>query len=191
MRMSARSWREAARYDIGGRRLKFGDRIVSGANVVCGACHFCSNNYPYYMCENGLRQQPALRPAAASLRRLGGVHVSAAWYAYLSGAGRLARPCCRADRDHVGDTWRRNGAEPARVNRGSRFGQSIAVLGVGPLGLCHLIKAKLLGGGKLIATDCLPSCRRRSLHPRRLHGADHRPARTGGTSGLKTKTHRL
>ena len=36
---------------------------------------------------------------------------------------------------------------------GSRFGQSIAVLGIGPLGLCHLIKAKLLGAGKLIATD--------------------------------------
>jgi threonine dehydrogenase-like Zn-dependent dehydrogenase len=36
---------------------------------------------------------------------------------------------------------------------GSRFAQSIAVLGVGPLGWCHLIKAKLLGAGKLIATD--------------------------------------
>src|SRR5262245_65046334 len=35
----------------------------------------------------------------------------------------------------------------------SRFGQSVAVLGVGPLGLCHLIKAKLLGAGRLIATD--------------------------------------
>jgi len=31
------------------------------------------------------------------------------------------------------------------------------VLGVGPLGLCHLVKAKLLGAGKLIATDRFPS----------------------------------
>ena len=31
------------------------------------------------------------------------------------------------------------------------------MLGVGPLGLCHLIKAKLLGAGKLIATDQFPS----------------------------------
>jgi L-iditol 2-dehydrogenase len=36
---------------------------------------------------------------------------------------------------------------------GSRFGQSVAVLGTGPLGLCHLIKAKLLGASDLIATD--------------------------------------
>jgi L-iditol 2-dehydrogenase len=31
------------------------------------------------------------------------------------------------------------------------------VLGVGPLGLCHLIKAKLLGAAKLIATDLFPT----------------------------------
>jgi L-iditol 2-dehydrogenase len=36
---------------------------------------------------------------------------------------------------------------------GSRFAHSVAVLGVGPLGLCHLIKAKLLGAGQIIATD--------------------------------------
>jgi threonine dehydrogenase-like Zn-dependent dehydrogenase len=40
---------------------------------------------------------------------------------------------------------------------GPRFAQSVAVLGVGPLGLCDLIKAKLLGASKLIATDKFPS----------------------------------
>jgi L-iditol 2-dehydrogenase len=35
-------------------------------------------------------------------------------------------------------------------------GVSVAVLGVGPLGLCHLIKARLLGAGTIIATDLLP-----------------------------------
>jgi L-iditol 2-dehydrogenase len=40
---------------------------------------------------------------------------------------------------------------------GPRFAQSVAVLGVGPLGLCHLIKAKLLGASKLIVTDKFPS----------------------------------
>jgi len=37
------------------------------------------------------------------------------------------------------------------------FANAVAVLGVGPLGLCHLIKAKLLGAGTLIATDRFPS----------------------------------
>ena len=39
------------------------------------------------------------------------------------------------------------------MSGGPRFGGTVAVLGSGPLGLCHLIKAKLLGAGTLIATD--------------------------------------
>ena len=65
----------------------------------------------------GLRQQPALRPRAASLRRLGGAHVPAARDAALPGAGRPAGPCRGADGDHVGDPWRGDGAEPARPHR--------------------------------------------------------------------------
>jgi L-iditol 2-dehydrogenase len=37
------------------------------------------------------------------------------------------------------------------------LGESVAVVGVGPLGLCHLIKARLLGCGKLVAVDRFPS----------------------------------
>jgi threonine dehydrogenase-like Zn-dependent dehydrogenase len=40
---------------------------------------------------------------------------------------------------------------------GSGFGESVAVVGVGPLGFCHLVKARLLGCGKLIAVDRLES----------------------------------
>ena len=42
-------------------------------------------------------------------------------------------------------------------------GFSVAVLGVGPLGLCHLVKARMLGAGTVIATDRLagPAARRR------------------------------
>src|SRR2546430_16117211 len=40
---------------------------------------------------------------------------------------------------------------------GSAFGESVAVVGVGPLGFCHLVKARLLGSGKLIAIDRLES----------------------------------
>jgi L-iditol 2-dehydrogenase len=46
---------------------------------------------------------------------------------------------------------------------GDRFGGSVAVVGTGPLGMCHLIKAKLLGAGLIIATD---------LHPSRLRLAE-------------------
>ena len=38
---------------------------------------------------------------------------------------------------------------------GSRSGFSVAVLGTGPLGLCHLIKSRMLGAGTVVATDVL------------------------------------
>ncbi|TMD92813.1 MAG: hypothetical protein E6I73_01405 [Chloroflexi bacterium] len=38
--------------DSEGRPLRAGDRIVPAANVPCGHCIFCLNDYPYYFCEN-------------------------------------------------------------------------------------------------------------------------------------------
>ena len=34
-----------------GMPLRPGDRIVPGANVPCGACWYCLNDQPYYLCE--------------------------------------------------------------------------------------------------------------------------------------------
>jgi L-iditol 2-dehydrogenase len=41
------------------------------------------------------------------------------------------------------------------LQNGARSGFSVAVLGVGPLGLCHLVKARMLGAGFVAATDVL------------------------------------
>jgi L-iditol 2-dehydrogenase len=37
------------------------------------------------------------------------------------------------------------------------FAETVVVFGVGPLGMCHLIKARLMGAGQLIAIDRFPS----------------------------------
>jgi L-iditol 2-dehydrogenase len=42
------------------------------------------------------------------------------------------------------------------LQRGTSAGFTVAVLGVGPLGLCHLVKSRLLGASKVIASDVLP-----------------------------------
>ena len=36
------------------------------------------------------------------------------------------------------------------------FAETVVVYGVGPLGMCHVIKARLMGAGKLIAIDRFP-----------------------------------
>src|SRR5581483_5947567 len=50
-----------------------------------------------------------------------------------------------------------HGVETARRVAELAFGESVVVYGIGPLGLCHLIKSRLLGCGKLVAIDRFPS----------------------------------
>jgi L-iditol 2-dehydrogenase len=38
--------------DFEGMPLKVGDRVVVGANVCCGECHYCSHDFPYCFCQN-------------------------------------------------------------------------------------------------------------------------------------------
>ena len=145
--------------DSEGRALKIGDRIVPAANIACGACHFCRNNYPYYMCEN-------MQDYGNSLHCGEPPHLFGGWaeYMYLL-PGTLIFRVPDDLPDHVAVLTEimsvTHGVETAQsllgVIGGSRFAQSVAVLGTGPLGLCHLIKAKLLGASKLIATDRFPS----------------------------------
>src|SRR5437867_4655055 len=38
--------------DFEGVPLAVGDRVVVGANVVCGRCYYCRHDFPYFTCEN-------------------------------------------------------------------------------------------------------------------------------------------
>jgi L-iditol 2-dehydrogenase len=144
--------------DSEGQPLKLGDRIVPAANVPCGTCHACLNGYPYYFCER-------MEDYGNSLHCTPAPHLFGGWseYMYLLPGTPIFR---------VPDNLPNNvavlteimavthGVETALtilgMNGGNRFGGSVAILGSGPLGLCHLIKAKLLGSATLIATDRFP-----------------------------------
>jgi threonine dehydrogenase-like Zn-dependent dehydrogenase len=141
--------------DSEGRALKPGDRIVPGANVPCGKCHFCRNNYPYYLCTE-------MEDYGNSLHCGRPPHLFGGWaeYIYLL----PSTPIFSVPADLPDDVAVlteimavTHGVEAATnllgMMGGDRFGMSVAVLGIGPLGLCHLIKARLLGAGRLIATD--------------------------------------
>jgi len=142
-----------------GRKLKVGDRIVPGANVACGHCFFCRNNLPYYLCEN-------MEDYGNSLHCGPPPHLFGGWseFMYLLPGTHLFRVPDDLP-DHVAVLTEimavTHGVEKAQALLGllgaSGFANTVAVLGVGPLGLCHLIKAKLLGAATLIATDRFPS----------------------------------
>jgi threonine dehydrogenase-like Zn-dependent dehydrogenase len=145
--------------DSEGVLLKIGDRIVPGANVACGECHFCRNNLPYYLCEN-------MQDYGNSLHCGPPPHLFGGWSEFLYLLPRT--PIFRVPNDLPDEVAVlteimavTHGVEKAQALLGlmgaSGFANDVAVLGVGPLGLCHLIKAKLLGAASLIATDRFPS----------------------------------
>lgn len=134
-----------------GSLLRPGDRIVPAANVTCGRCWYCLNDQPYYLCEHledygnslDVSRPPSLFGGWAELMYL------------LPGTPLFRVP------DELPDELAvltevmavTHGVDTARRVSGVAFGESVVVYGVGPLGLCHLIKTRLLGCGKLVAID--------------------------------------
>src|SRR5436309_2480997 len=134
-----------------GTVLQPGDRIVPAANVSCGRCWYCLNDQPYYLCEDledygnslDVSRPPSLFGGWSELMYL------------LPGTALFRVPDALPDEVAVLTEVMAvtHGVETARRLIGLDFGEAAVVFGVGPLGLCHLIKARLLGCGKLIAID--------------------------------------
>jgi len=140
-----------------GRPLKVGDRIVPGANVPCGRCYYCANDFPYYFCQDLEDYGNSL-----NLSRAPGLFGGWSQYLYLLPGTPIFRvPDALPDEvamltevmavTHGVDT----ALTLLGLQGGSRSGFSVAVLGVGPLGLCHLVKSRMLGAGFVAATDLL------------------------------------
>ncbi|TAL05481.1 MAG: hypothetical protein EPO00_12895, partial [Chloroflexota bacterium] len=144
-------------YDSGGSELSVGDRVVPGANLPCGRCYYCVNDFPYYFCQ-------ALEDYGNSLNlsRPPGLFGGWSQYLYLLPGTPIFRvPDGLPDEVAVLTEVMAvtHGVDSALALLGaqgaSRSGFSVAVLGVGPLGLCHLVKSRMLGAGFVAATDVL------------------------------------
>lgn len=144
-------------FDTNGVLLEEGDRVVPGANVPCGQCYYCLNNYPYYFCQH-------LEDYGNSLNVGRAPSLFGGWSQYMYLLPRT--PIFRVP-DELPDEVAvitevmavthgvDKGIAVLGLQGGSRSGFSVAVLGSGPLGLCHLIKSRMLGAGMVIATDVL------------------------------------
>jgi threonine dehydrogenase-like Zn-dependent dehydrogenase len=142
-----------------GRPLAVGDRVVPAANIPCGRCAFClDDRHPYYLCT-------AMEDYGNSLSCADPPHLLGGWseLMYLLPGTRLFRvpeglPSSLAALTELLAVT--HGLDTARAlagtGRGFRTGDTVLVLGAGPLGMVHLVKAELLGAGRLIAVDVLP-----------------------------------
>jgi len=138
-----------------GTPLRPGDRVVPGANVPCGACWYCRNGQPYYLCDH-------LEDYGNSLNVSRPPSLFGGWSEQmylLPGTPIFRVPDDLPDELAVLTEVMAvtHGVESARRVGRFEFGESVVVIGVGPLGLCHSIKSRLLGCGKLVAIDRLAS----------------------------------
>jgi L-iditol 2-dehydrogenase len=145
--------------DSEGGLLRPGDRIVPAANVPCGACIACANSYPYYLCERledyGNSLHCGIEP---------GLFGGWAEYMYLLPGTPLFRvpPDLPSEVAVLAEPMSvTHGLDTARTllasSGGVRFAETAVIIGIGPLGLCHLIKARMVGYGRLVAIDRFPA----------------------------------
>jgi threonine dehydrogenase-like Zn-dependent dehydrogenase len=142
--------------DFEGVALKIGDRVIVGPNVSCGECYYCRHDFPYYCCEKTVDYGNNISAKSPP-------HLFGGWSQYLyvvPGSFLVKVPddlpseiavITEIMAVTVGlDRAKQISAFPSES---FRFDDSVVVLGAGPLGMCFVMKARMLGAGTIIAVD--------------------------------------
>jgi L-iditol 2-dehydrogenase len=142
--------------DFEGVPLRVGDRVIVGPNVSCGNCYYCRHDFPYYCCENTVDY-------GNNISSRNPPHLFGGWAQYLyvvPGSFMVRVPddlpseiavLTEIMAVTVGlDRAKQISAFP---NESFRFDDSVVVLGAGPLGMCFVMKARMLGAGTIVAID--------------------------------------
>jgi L-iditol 2-dehydrogenase len=137
-----------------GSPLAVGDRVVPAPNRACGQCRFCVDDFPYYFCRNLENYGNSLSSSIAP-HLFGGFSE----YLYLLPNTPVFKIPEGLPDDvavltelfavtHSLDLARRM-PRPS----GFRPGDTVAVVGVGPVGVVHTAKASLMGAGRIVGID--------------------------------------
>lgn len=158
--------------DFEGVPLRVGDRVIVGPNVSCGICYYCTHSFPYFCCENTVDY-------GNNISAKNPPHLFGGWSQYLyvvPGSFLVKVP---DDLPSEIAVLTEIMAVTVGLDRAKQissfpsesflFDDSVVVLGTGPLGMCFVMKARMLGAGTIIAIDLSD---RRLKFAREL-GADH------------------
>ena len=142
--------------DFEGLPLQVGDRVIVGPNVSCGDCYYCRHDFPYYCCEN-------TKDYGNNLSAKNPPHLFGGWSQYLyvvPGSFVVKVPdelpsevAVLTEIMAVTAGLDRAKQISAFPNESFRFDDTVVLLGVGPLGMCFVMKARMLGAGTIIAVD--------------------------------------
>ena len=143
-------------YDFEGEPLEVGARVILGPNVTCKRCHACTHGFPIALCSN-------IQDYGNTMSAADPPHLFGGWaeYMYAIPGSYIYRvpddlPSNVAVLTEVFavtaglDRAKQTSAFPSEA---FLFDDTVVVYGVGPLGLCHVMKARMLGAGTIVAVD--------------------------------------
>lgn len=141
------------------QELKEGDRVVMCCDVRCGHCYECRNSWGFGWCDN-FWSYGLLKSCDEPPHLWGGwseymyippeVHVYKVPDGMPPEVAVLAEPfACTVSLDKLKDF-------AAQPSEGFCAGDTVVALGLGPIGLLHVAKARILGAGTIIGIDRSP-----------------------------------
>ena len=126
------------------RKVRPGDRVAANVETFCGNCFFCKNNYVNNCVEGGWELGC----------RIDGCQTEYVRVPYAdNGLYNIPDSLSYMDVVLVGDVLSSGyfGAELAEI----RPGDTVAILGAGPVGFTTMMCARLFGPGRIIAVDVI------------------------------------
>ncbi len=160
--------------------VKVGDRVLGTYCTACGECFFCLRS-DFHKCDNGR--------VFGHGKLLGELQGAQAELLLVPTADRTLRVVPEGMSDDValfaGDVMGTGYHAVAETELGA--GDSVAVLGLGPVGLCAVQAAKAAGAGHIIAIDTVPDrlevARSFGAEPVHLTEGDPKAAAKAATGG--------
>ena len=149
----------AEQIEFYGRRLAVGDRITMCPDVVCGRCYPCTHVMGYVWCDNSQCYGNSFTSAEPP-HLLGGwaeyLYLRPDTFVYKVPDGLPPRVAVLAELMACTTSLDKIKEFSSYAMEGFNSGDTVVVIGSGPLGLLHIAKADLMGAGRIIATDLSP-----------------------------------
>jgi threonine dehydrogenase-like Zn-dependent dehydrogenase len=134
--------------------LAIGDRVVPAPNRACGECEYCLGDFPYYFCRRLENYGNSLTSAEAP-------HLFGGWAEFLY--VRPHTPIFKVPASLPNEvavlteifavTHSLDLVRAMPRPGGFLDGDTVAVMGAGPVGIAHAAKARLMGASTVIAID--------------------------------------
>lgn len=142
--------------EFDGQELKVGDRVVMCPDTVCGECWFCKHIPDYPWCND-------IRSYGNSFSCANAPHLFGGFAEYMAITNKVKlykvpegmKPETAVFAELFDVTYSLDKAKElyAFDGEGFAFGDTVVIQGAGPLGIMHMIKARMLGADQIIMTD--------------------------------------